>query len=213
MGGMEFNKIFAALLVAGIVASLSGFFAKELSHPHELHEFAYPIEGMDGSAGGGAQKEAMPEPILAMIGGVDVANGEKLSRACAACHTFNKGGPDGTGPNLWNVMNRGVGKKDGFSYSDAVANHGGDWDYALLNKFLWKPKKAMDGTKMNFIGVKKPEDRAALVAWMRTLSDSPVALPTDSEIAAEMADLALPEDAAAAESVAASEKIKETINH
>jgi cytochrome c len=189
MGGMEFNKIFAALLVAGIIASFSGFVAKELSHPHELHEFSYPIEGLEGPVGGGAGAPQLPEPILAMIGGVDVAKGEKLSRACAACHTFNKGGPNGTGPNLWNVMNRGVGKDSSFAYSGVMAEHGGQWDYLMLNKFLWKPKKTMEGTKMNYIGIKKPEDRAAMIAWLRTLSDSPVGLPSDAAILEEAKEL------------------------
>ncbi len=213
MGGMEFNKIFAALLIAGIVASLSGFIAKETTDVHDLHEFAYPIEGMEGSAGG-ATKEAMPEPILAMIAGVDVAHGEKLSRACAACHSFNKGGPDATGPNLWNIMNRGIGKKAGFSYSGVVADHGGQWDYLMLNKFLWKPKKAMEGTKMNYIGLKKPEDRAAMIAWLRTLSDSPVALPSETAILEEAKELEISEiTEPAKESVKEPEALEDNLNH
>ena len=215
MGGMEFNKIFAALLVAGIVASLSGFMAKELtaSGGHGEHEFAYPIEGASGAGGAGPKKVDMPKPILDMIAGADPARGQKLTRACAACHTFEKGGPDGTGPNMWNVMNRGIGTHGGFSYSDTLANHGGEWTYAMLNKFLWKPKKVMEGTKMNFIGLKKPEDRADVVAYLRTLEDNPPPLPTDAEIAAERAELAPPEEKAAAESEAVSEEIKENINH
>lgn len=198
MGGMEFNKIFAALLVAGIVASLSGFFAKELTatESHGEHEFAYPIKGASGSAGAGPAKVDLPDPILGMIAGADPVHGQKLTKACAACHSFEKGGPNGTGPNLWNVMNRGIGTHEGFSYSDTVGSHGGKWTYAMLNKFLWKPKKTMEGTKMNFIGLKKPEDRAAVIAYLRTLEDNPPPLPTDAEIAAEQAELVPAEEAA-----------------
>lgn len=194
MGGMEFNKIFAAVLVAAIIACLAGFISGKLVHPHELEETAYHIEAVD-SVGGAIAGPTGPEPILALIADADVARGETLSRACAACHTFDRGGADGTGPHLWNAMTRGVAQVSGFAYSDAMAAHGGQWTYAELNHFLWKPKEAVPGTKMNFIGLKKPEDRAALIAWLRTLNDNPPGLPSEAEIAAEQAELAPPEPA------------------
>lgn len=210
MGGMEFNKIFAAILVAGIIASLSGFVAGILVHPHDLEEDAYQVEGIDGGAGGGPAKVAMAEPILALIAAADVARGEKLSKACAACHSFDKGGPGGVGPNLWNVVGGAKNHMPGFAYSGALEAQGGaTWTYAEMNKFLWKPKAYAPGTKMNYIGVKKPEDRAALVAWLRTKADSPKPLPSDSEIAAEQAELAPPEVAAEAEEASATEPAAE----
>lgn len=206
MGGMEFNKIFAAILVAGIVASLSGFVSNILVHPRELEEDAYQVEGLESAGPGGAAKAAMAEPILAMIEGADAARGEKLSKACAACHSFDKGGPAGVGPNLWGVVNGPKNHMPGFAYSGTLdAQGGGTWTYAELNKFLWKPKAYASGTKMNYIGVKKPEDRAALVAWLRTKADSPKALPSAAEIAAEAAELAPPE-AEAVEAAAPAEE-------
>ncbi|HPF77777.1 MAG TPA: cytochrome c family protein [Alphaproteobacteria bacterium] len=204
MGGMEFNKIFAAVLVAGIVAMFSGFIAKSLTHPRELEENAYKIEGM-ASAETGA-KEPMPEPILAMLADADVARGQKVSKACAACHSFEKGGPNGVGPDLYGVVGRKKQSHAGFSYSGSLTDQGGDvWTYEELNKFLWKPKAYAPGTKMSFIGVKKPEDRAALIAWLRTQADSPKALPSAGDIAKEQADLAPeePEEAAEEEAPAA----------
>ena len=188
MGGMEFNKIFAAVLTAAVVACLAGFVSKKLVHPHPLHEDAYHIEGVE-SVGGGSAGPAMPEPVKAMIVAADIAKGEKMVRACAACHTFDKGGADGTGPHLWNVMTRGVAAT-GFAYSAGMKAHGGKWTYAELNHFLWKPKAVVSDTKMNFIGLKKPEDRAAVIAYLRTLNDSPPGLPGAGEIAAEEAALA-----------------------
>lgn len=196
MGGMEFNKIFAAVLVAALAACLSGFIAKRVVHPHALHEDAYHIEGV-ASVGGGAAGPALPEPVMALIATADIAKGEKLTRACAACHTFDKGGADGTGPHLWNVMTRGVAAAS-FAYSAGMKDHGGKWSYAELNHFLWKPKSVVPDTKMNFIGVKKPEDRAAVIAYLRTLNDAQPALPSDADIAAEAAELGpKAEDAAA----------------
>lgn len=196
MGGMEFNKIFAAVLVAGIIACLGAFLAKALVHPHKTHEFAYNIEVAEVAADGAA-KPAGPDPILSLIAAADVAKGEKVAKACAACHTFNKGGANGVGPNLWNTVG---GPKDhvaGFAYSGALLEKGGNtWTYAELNKFLWKPKAYAPATKMSFAGLKKPEDRAAVIAWLRTQAESPKGLPSDGEIAAENAELAPPEAAA-----------------
>lgn len=194
MNMMEFNKIFAALLVAGIIASLSGFITKELMHSEHPEEHAYKIEGVEEAGGHDAPaKPKTAEPVLAMIAGADIAQGEKLSRVCAACHSFTKGGANGTGPNLWGVVGAQKGYHAGFSYSKAIEEKGGSWDYASLNQFLWKPKAFVDGTKMNFIGLKKPEDRAAIIAWLRTLSDSPAPLPSSADIAAEKALLGVEE--------------------
>lgn len=202
MGGMEFNKIFAAILVAGIIAMLGGFVAKQLVHPHKLEKDAFTVEAMEDAGAGGAAAAAGPDPILALIATADAAKGEKIAKACAACHTFTKGGPNGVGPNLYGVVG---GPKDhiaGFAYSGALLETGGTtWTYAELNKFLWKPKAYAPATKMSFAGVKKPEDRAALIAWLRSQADAPKPLPSDAEIAAETAELG-PKEAPAAEDAA-----------
>lgn len=193
MSSFELNKIFAAVLVAGITALMGGFIAGKLIHSYELEEDAVSIEG-GPVAGGGAAKVAMAEPVLHLIATADIAKGEKLSKACAACHSFDKGGPAKVGPNMYNIVGASKGAKDGFAYSEALLETGGRWNYLSLNKFFWKPKKYAPGTKMNYIGLRKPEDRAAMIAWLRTLSDSPKPLPSQAEIAAELAELAPPEE-------------------
>jgi len=193
MGGMEFNKIFAAVLVAGIIAMLSGFISEKLTKPHKLKEDAFPVVAMEGSAGGGAVKEKVAEPILAMLAEADITRGQKISKACAACHNFDQGGSNGVGPAMWNIVGKKKQAKDGFVYSGVLNANGEEfWTYEALNKFLWKPKKYAPGTKMSYIGLKKPEDRAALIAWMRTMAPSLKPLPTAAQIAAEEAEL-LPE--------------------
>ncbi len=189
MGGMESNKIFAAILVAGIIAMLAGFVAEKLTHPHKLKENAYAIEGVE-EAGSGPVKEKLAEPILAMLAAADIERGQKVAKACAACHSFDNGGANGIGPNLWNIVGRSKQSVAGFTYSGVLnANGENAWTYEELNKFLWKPKKHSPGTKMNYIGLKKPEDRAAMIAWLRTLAGSPKALPNAGRIAAEEAEL------------------------
>lgn len=195
MNNMEFNKLFAAVLVAGIIAALSGFIANKLVHPHEYTEFAYAIEATEESAGGAAAV-AMPEPILAMIGTADIERGKQVAKACATCHNFEAGGANGTGPGLAGVVNQPKAHHAGFNYSEGMKAKGGTWTYAELNHFLWKPKAFVKGTAMNFPGVKKPDDRAALIAYLRSISGNP-ALPSQGDIDAEMAELGPKEEAAA----------------
>jgi len=211
MGGLEFNKIFAAILVAGIIAMLGGFVAKQLVSPHKLEKDAYAIEAMETAGSGGAAAPAGPQPILALMAAADAAKGEKIAKACAACHTFTKGGPNGVGPNLYGVVGGPKDHAAGFAYSGALLEVGGkSWTYAELNKFLYKPKAYAKNTKMSFAGLKKPEDRAALIAWLRTQADSPKALPSDGEIKAEEAELAPPAaEAAPAADAAAPAEAKE----
>lgn len=204
MSSFEFNKLFAAVLVAGIVAMLSGFIAKQAVHPENLVKEAVAIEGAseEGDHGSSQAADKPPEPIMALLASADIEKGAKLSKACAACHSFEKGGPAKQGPNLWGIVNRDKGSAD-FEYSQTCKEMPGNWDYDSLNHFLTKPKKYIPGTKMNFVGLKKPEDRAAIIAWLRTLADSPPALPTEAEIAAEQAASAPPAETATAPTEAA----------
>ena len=86
---------------------------------------------------------------------------------------------------MWNIVNADKGAVDGFGYSAALADFGGQWDYAALNAFLAKPKAYISGTKMNFAGLKKPQDRANMIAYLRQQASAPAALPTAEQIAAE----------------------------
>jgi len=166
---LENNKIFAAILVAGLVFMLSGFISGKLVHEEELEEDAYPIEVTEDSGAGAVQVEKIAEPIVDLIVTASVERGMQLSKACAACHSFDKGGPNKIGPNLWNTYNNKKGHIPDFAYSDALLSKGGVWDIENLNQFLWKPKKYAPGTKMNYIGMKKPEDRAAMVKYLQIL--------------------------------------------
>lgn len=195
MGSLEFNKVFAALLVAGIVAMLSGFIADKFIYPEMPKKDAVPIEGVEGSASASStQQEPRPEPILGMIADADPAKGKNIARACATCHSFKKGGSHGVGPNLWNVVGAKKQAKDGFNYSGALDKKGGDvWTYADLNKYLFNPKWYAPGTKMNYVGLEDAKDRAALIAWLRTKADKKEPLPTKEQIKQEKKDLAPPE--------------------
>jgi cytochrome c len=169
---IEQNKIFAAVIVAGIVAMSSGLISEFLVHPKKLAENAYKVEvteTVDAGAGAAAAPQ-VAEPIDALMAGADIAQGEKLAKVCAACHTFDKGGANRVGPNMWGIVGAKHAHAAGFAYSDAIKAKSGEvWDTEALNQFLWNPKKAIPGTKMGYAGMKKPEDRAALIKWLETL--------------------------------------------
>lgn len=167
---MEFNKLFAAFLVAGIVAATAGFVSNLAYHPAQLAEDAYPIEVADAAPADGAAAPAGPEPIAEFMATADAARGKDLTKVCAACHTFDQGGANRVGPNLWHVVGGKHAHADGFAYSDAMKAKSAEvWDHEALNAFLWNPRKAVPGTKMVFAGMKKPEDRAAMIKYLETL--------------------------------------------
>ena len=191
MDELKFNKVFAGVLLAALVfmAGIKGAQILVPSHDgHGVaeHKNAYPIEVAEVADTAGAVAAPVgPEPILALLAEADIAAGMKLAKKCTACHVFDEGGANKVGPALWNIVNADKGGVAGFGYSDALAGFGGGWDYAALNAFLYKPKAYIAGTKMNFAGLKKPKDRANMIAYLRSLSATPAALPTDADIASD----------------------------
>ena len=178
MSAMEFNKLAAAILVAGLAFWTINVGVDEAMHRTPSETIAYPVPMVETVAVAATVTEEAPVVSLgALLAAADVASGKKIAKKCSACHSFDKGGKNKVGPNLWNVVGGDMGKAAGFKYSDALAGIGGKWDYAALDKFLTKPKDMVPGTKMSFAGVKKPKGRADLIAFLRSLSDSPPPLP------------------------------------
>lgn len=125
-----------------------------------------------------AAAPAGPADIKPMLAGADAAKGAITAKVCAACHSFDNGGANKVGPNLWNV----VGAKrphlsDGFAYSAAMKGAGGAWDYDALNAYLYNPRAAVPGNKMAYAGLKNDKDRANVIAYLRSLADKPEPLP------------------------------------
>ena len=116
--------------------------------------------------------------LAALLAQAKPEDGIKVFRKCSACHTVDAGAPNRTGPNLYNTVGRPVAGHAGFTYSDAMKSHGGAWTFEALDAYLENPKDAVPGNKMSFIGLKKPTDRAAVIAYLNSKSDNPLPLPT-----------------------------------
>ena len=187
MDGFELNKIFGAITGAlvvflGVSFVVEGMFAKghggHGDHHGEKLAFAIAIEDEAGHSDDAAEEEP-PIDLVALVAAADVASGEKVFKKCSACHNVEPGGANGQGPALHGVMGREIGRHAGFGYSDVLSGMGGVWDWAAMDGFLTKPKEWAPGTKMNFAGLKKPEDRADLMAYLNANSGAPIDPPTE----------------------------------
>jgi cytochrome c len=213
MDSFELNKLLGGLLGAVFVvfsislASDAIFASPAPETPGYAIAAAEPEEGASGPA------EPEIEPIAVRLASVDIAKGETLFGRCSACHTVESGGANKVGPNLWDIVNRPIASHEGFAYSGAMKefSEGGAvvWDYDHLDHFIASPKGLVRGTAMGFAGLKNPQDRADIIAYLHTLSDNPAPLPeveTDAAAAPEAPAAEAPAaEAPAAEAPAAVE--------
>ena len=115
---------------------------------------------------------AAPQPVVDIgtrLAMADKTKGQKTAQVCTSCHSFEQGGPNRTGPDLWAVVGRPVGRHSGFAYSAAMAGHGGSWTYEELDQYLTSPARALPGNKMGFAGIRNAQDRANVLAFLGSL--------------------------------------------
>ncbi len=180
MDSFEFSKILGAVLAAGLVASLSGFVAEQVYPDPNLEAQAAAVTAREAPAEPKAAGAPEPEAagIAVLLAAAEPDAGRKVFKKCAACHGTAKGGKHKIGPNLWDVVGRPVASAEGYAFSNALKGKSGEaWSYGNLDAFLRKPKDWAPRTKMSFAGLRKPAQRAALIVYLRSLSDNPAALP------------------------------------
>ena len=204
MSDLGFNKIAGAVLATGL--AIVGL--KELTsviykvEPVEKPGYAITIAEEAGEGGAAAVEVAIDWGTV--LPTADIAAGEAVAKKCISCHSFNQGGANLVGPNLYGVVGIKPGSHAGMAYSDGLKAYGEKtpaWGYENLNAFLLAPQKYISGTKMSFVGLKKPEDRINMIAYLHSLGSTlpiPAPAPAAAPAPAPAAEAAPAADAAAA---------------
>jgi cytochrome c len=179
MDAFEYNKIAGAVLSALLVAfGCRTLRDLALQEPKpEKPGWVLPVTQTEPGKTGPTTQLFDPAEVMALLPKASADNGRDVFKRCLQCHTAEKGAPHRVGPNLWGIVNRPRAAASAFPYSEAMKNHPGNWTFIELAKYLHDPKTDIAGNKMAFAGIKDNAELADLLAYLRTLSDSPAPLP------------------------------------
>jgi cytochrome c len=179
MDSWEWNKIAGAVLGTLMFVLVLNIVSGAIFEVPPPAKPGFIVEGVP-AAGAAASTapvaEAMPD-WGTVLPKADVSEGQKVATRCQQCHDLTKGGPNKIGPNLWDIVNRARATHPGFDYSSAMASKHDPWSYDNLFTYLKLPAAMVPGTKMTFAGLPSAQDRINLIAYLRTLADTPAAIP------------------------------------
>ena len=167
--------VFAVILVLGInkVTDVIFYVEKPEKSAYQVATVTTVASTTSAETGSASSESGN---IMALFASTSVAEGAKIFKKCAACHSIAEGGGNKIGPALWGVLGRPAGTIPDYKYSKAMAAHGKNWSFEEMNGFLIKPKDWIKGTKMSFAGLKKAKDRAAVILYMNENTNSPLPL-------------------------------------
>lgn len=178
MDRFEFTKLAGAILLAVMVTTIIGMIGNAVYSPEELEKSVYIVAATEEEPAGAAPAEEEEPSLAALLAAADADRGRKVAKKCIACHDLTKGGPNKIGPNLWGIVGAPQAGREDFAYSSALKGLGGTWTDEEIFRFLESPRAYAAKNKMIFPGVKNAADRADVIAFLRSLSDSPPPLPS-----------------------------------
>ncbi len=178
MDSYEINRILGWVLAALVAVLSLSIFTGYLFPVNEPEQRAYVVAGVEEEAPAAGAAAETEKPIEFFLASADVARGEAQFRKCAACHTIERGGAQGIGPNLWGIIGARHAHIAGFNYSPAMqATADKVWDWQNMSEWLRNPRGYLPGNRMSFAGLGRPQDRADLLAFLNSMSDNPRPLP------------------------------------
>jgi cytochrome c len=184
MNSFELNKILGAVLGTCLVLLSLNITAGALFSAPHVEKPGFAIVAKEEPAGGGQQQQQAVPPVETLLASATVEKGQAVAKQCAACHTFEKGGPNRVGPNLYGIVGANKAHLPNFNYSAAMKAKGGDWSLEELNKYLANPRGYVPGTNMTFAGLRDSQ-RADVIAYLNSLADSPKPLPQAAQAPAQ----------------------------
>ena len=184
MDGFQFNKYAGAVLATALgIVVLGHFVGPSLVKESYPEKPAYALPMLEEAASGGGAEAAKVVDLGTLLAAASADQGAVIANKCKSCHSFEKGGPNRVGPNLYGIVDRAKGAVAGFNYSAAMKAKGGEWTYENLDAFIASPKAYVPGTSMSYAGLARGGQRADLINYLHTLSDNPAPLPKAAEAA------------------------------
>ena len=172
------NKIIVSIVLAVILVLGIDKITDVIFYVEKPEKSAYQVASIASDADATSAKEisvgSESGDIMSLFASVSAAEGAKVFKKCAACHSIAEGGANKIGPALWGVLGRQAGSLPDYKYSKAMAAHGKKWSFEEMNGFLIKPKDWIKGTKMSFAGLKNAKDRASVILYMNKNSSNPL---------------------------------------
>ena len=174
------NKIIVSIILTVILIFVINKIADAIYYVEKPEKSAYQIDANVSVASTTSAETNTSSSdsgsIMALFASTSSAEGAKIFKKCAACHSISQGGRNKIGPALWGVLGRKAGSVSGYKYSKAIIAYGKSWSFEEMNGFLLKPKEWIKGTKMSFAGLKNANERAAIILYMNENTDKPLPL-------------------------------------